>query len=246
MNTWSSILLSYLTKKYPSTEENIRNTKVLTLDNHIIGEISKEIKDYIQVFKNVEKLNLISCKLYSLNNLPELPNLIKIELDDNNLTEKEIIKLKEYPKLSEIYVINNNIASFEELKQLSNMRELHLLDFSDNPISQIKDYREKMFAIFPRLLYLDGLGKNNEKYEELEEENEEENEDEEEEEDEDDKNFIENDLKKRKNNNDNIFDSEDEESEEEDEENGEYEIPEEEEEEEEIENPNPAKKKKTK
>ncbi len=246
MNTWSSILLSYLTKKYPTTEENIKKTTVLTLDNQIIGEITKEIKDYIQVFKNVKKLNMISCKLYSLDNLPELPNLIKIQLDDNNLTEKEIIKLKEYPKLSEIYVINNKIDSFEELKQLSNMRELHLLDLSDNPICQNKEYREKIFEIFPRLLFLDGVGKNNEKYEELEEENEEENEDEEEEEDEDDKDFIENDLnKKKKKHNDNIFDSDEEESEEE-EENIDYDGGEEEEEEEEIENPNPAKKKKTK
>ena len=110
-----------------------------------IKEINEHINQYIEVFKNVEILSISSCKLYSLENLPNFPNLTKIELNDNNLTEKEIIKLKKYPLLSEIYAANNKIKNFEDLKELSKMRELHLLDFTDNPICKSKDYRETIF-----------------------------------------------------------------------------------------------------
>ena len=237
MSDWSSKFYFYLTNQYPKTEENIKNLKELILDYHIIKEINTKAKEYIENFKNLEILNMSSCKLFSLKNLPILPNLTKIELNDNNLTEKELIKLAQYPYLSEIYVANNLIKSFEDLKQLRNMRELHLLDLSDNPICQNKDYREKIFEIFPRLLFLDGIGKNNEIYEEFVEENEEE---EEEEENEDDKNFIEND-EENENKSDDESDSEEEQNEDEENINDE-----EEEEEDEIENPNPIKKKKIK
>lgn len=244
MNNWSMRLMTYLSQKYPTTEENIKKTKELLLDYHFIKEINKEIKNYIEAFKYVEKLSMSSCKLYNLDNLPYLPNLMKIELNDNNLTEKEIIKLKKYPLLSEIYAANNNIKSFEELKELSQMRELHLIDFSDNPICKNKDYRETIFQIFPRIIFLDGIGKNNEAYEDFQDQIEEE-EDEEEVENEEDKQFIENDL--------NVEESNDSEEENEEDENNNNsnninneEFEDEEEEEEEIENPNPAKKKKIK
>ena len=240
MNNWSNLLLLYLSQKYPTKEENIQTTKELILDYHIVKEINKKVNNYIEVFKYVEILSISSCKLYSLENLPNFPNLIKIELNDNNLTEKEIIKLKKYPLLSEIYAANNRIKNFDDLKELSKMRELHLLDFSDNPICKNKDYRETIFKIFPRVIFLDGIGKNNEVYEDFEEENEEE--EEEEDENDDDKKFIENDI----NNSDEDDSEEEEENEEEEKENNNEEDEGEEEEEDEIENPYPAKKKKLK
>lgn len=239
MSTWSTILLSYITKKYPITDENINDIKELTLDYQIIKQINQETKNYIEKFKNIEKFNMSSCKLISLENLPKLPNLIKIELNDNFLTEKDLVKLSQYPQLSEIYVAKNHISSFEELKSLSNMRDLHLLDLSDNPICQKNMYRETMFKIFPKLLFLDGVGKNNEKYEEFREENEEE--EEEEDENEEDKDFISYEEVLKNKSDDESKDSEEEENEEDENINEE-----EEEEDEEIENPNPAKKKKLK
>ena len=235
MSNWSSQLLSYLSKKYPTTEENIKNTQELILDYQIIRELNKDVKDYLEVFINVKELNMCSCKLYSLENLPKFPNLTKIKLNDNNLTEKEIIKLNQFPMLSEIYAANNLINSFEELKVLSQLRELHLLDLSENPICKKKDYRDIMLKVFPRLVFLDGIGKNNDAYEDFQDENEEE--EEEEEEKEEDMDFIEDSVEEEE-------ESEEEESEEgennnEEDENGE-------EEDDEIENPNPSKKKRIK
>ena len=236
MSSWSKKLINYLTEKYPITEENIKNIKEFTLDYQVIQEINTDIKKYIEKFKNIEVLNMCSCKLISLENLPKLPNLTKIELNDNYLTEKDLMALTKYPLLSEIYLANNKINSFDELAKLSNLRELHLLYLIQNPICKSENFRERIFKMFPRLLFLDGVGKNNEIYEDFEDENEEEDE---EYENEEDNSFI-NDEESEKKSDDESKDIEEKENEEEENEEEEEDI------EEEIENPNPAKKKKLK
>ena len=245
MNNWSKILLKFLTNNYEQTKENIENVKELTLDGYYIGEISLEIKRYLEQFINVEKLNMSFCKLHSLDNLPNLPNITKVELNDNLLDEKEFIKLKKYPLLSEIFFANNKVKDIELMKEMSLMRDMHLIDLSENPICSSKDYRKNVFEIFPKLIFLDRLGKNNETYEEFEDNEEEE---EEEEENEEDKNFVDDEYEEKE------FTGEEEEEEEENEGNngGNYmnnndnDINNEElneEEEEEIENPNLGKRK---
>ena len=235
----------YLTNNYEQTKENIKNIKELTLDGYYIGEISLEIKRYLEQFINVEKLNMSFCKLHSLDNLPNLPNITKVELNDNLLDEKEFIKLKKYPLLSEIFFANNKVKDIELMKEMSLMRDMHLIDLSENPICSSKDYRKNVFEIFPKLIFLDRLGKNNETYEEFEDNEEEE---EEEEENEEDKNFVDDEYEEKE------FTGEEEEEEEENEGNngGNYmnnndnDINNEElneEEEEEIENPNLGKRK---
>ena len=246
MNNWSKILLKYLTNNYEQTKENIKNIKELTLDGYYIGEISLEIKRYLEQFINVEKLNMSFCKLHSLDNLPNLPNITKVELNDNLLDEKEFIKLKKYPLLSEIFFANNKVKDIELMKEMSLMRDMHLIDLSENPICSSKDYRKNVFEIFPKLIFLDRLGKNNETYEDFEYNEEEE--EEEEEENEEDKNFVDDEYEEKE------FTGEEEEEEEENEGNngGNYmnnndnDINNEElneEEEEEIENPNLGKRK---
>ena len=245
MNNWSKILLKYLTNNYEQTKENIKNIKELTLDGYYIGEISLEIKKYLEQFINVEKLNMSFCKLHSLDNLPNLPNITKVELNDNLLDEKEFIKLKKYPLLSEIFFANNKVKDIELMKEMSVMRDMHLIDLSENPICSSKDYRKNIFEIFPKLIFLDRLGKNNETYEEFEDNEEEE---EEEEENEEDKNFVDDEYEEKE------FTGEEEEEEEENEgnnggnymNNNDYDINNDEfneEEEEEIENPNLGKRK---
>ena len=238
MNNWSKILLKYLTNNYEQTKENIKNIKELTLDGYYIGEISLEIKRYLEQFINVEKLNMSFCKLHSLDNLPNLPNITKVEFNDNLLDEKEFIKLKKYPLLSEIFFANNKVKDIELMKEMSLMRDMHLIDLSENPICSSKDYRKNVFEIFPKLIFLDRLGKNNETYEEFEDNEEEE---EEEEENEEDKNFVDDEYEEKE------FTEEEEENEgNNDENNNNNENNNEdgnEEEEEEIENPNLGKRK---
>ena len=248
MSNWSKILLEYLSNNYEQTKENIENTTELTLDGYYIGAIPFEIKNYLEKFNHIEHLNMSFCKLHSLDNLPILPNVTKVELNDNLLNEKEFIKLKKYPLLSEIFFANNKVKDIELMKEMSSMRDIHLIDLSENPICSTKDYRKNIFEIFPKLIFLDRLGKNNETYEEYEDNEEEE----EEEENEEDKKFIDDEYEED-------FSEEEEEEEEENEENngGNFitnnddednnnDDINEEEEEEEIENPNLGKRKKYK
>ena len=188
MNNWSKLLLNYLSKNYPITNASILSTKEITLDGHFLGKITLEIKSYIEKFNNVEVLNMSYCKLNSLDNLPNLPNLNRIEVNDNFLDENDFIKLKKYPFISEIFFMNNKVQNFETIKVMNTMRNLHLIDLSDNPICSSKDYRKNFFDNFPKLIFLDGISKNNETYQEFEEN--EDNEEEEEEENEEDKNFL--------------------------------------------------------
>ena len=245
MNNWSKILLKFLTNNYEQTKENIENVKELTLDGHYIGSISLEIKNYLEQFINVEKLNMSFCKLHSLDNLPNLPNITKVEFNDNLLDEKEFIKLKKYPLLSEIFFANNKVKDIELMKEMSLMRDMHLIDLSENPICSNKDYRKNIFEIFPKLIFLDRLGKNNETYEEFEDNEEEE---EEEEENEEDKKFVDDEYEEKE-----FTEEEEEEEENEGNNEGHYINNNEndinnddgnEEEEEEIENPNLGKRKK--
>ena len=248
MSNWSKILLEYLSNNYEQTKENIENTTELTLDGYYIGAIPFEIKNYLQKFNHIEHLNMSFCKLHSLDNLPNLPNITKVELNDNLLNEKEFIKLKKYPLLSEIFFANNKVKDIELMKEMSSMRDIHLIDLSENPICSTKDYRKNIFEIFPKLIFLDRLGKNNETYEEYEDNEEEE----EEEENEEDKKFIDDEYEE------DFSEEEEEEEEENDENNGGNFITNnddednnnddinEEEEEEEIENPNLGKRKKYK
>ena len=247
MSNWSKILLEYLSNNYEQTKENIENTTELTLDGYYIGAIPFEIKNYLQKFNHIEHLNMSFCKLHSLDNLPILPNVTKVELNDNLLNEKEFIKLKKYPLLSEIFFANNKVKDIELMKEMSSMRDIHLIDLSENPICSSKDYRKNIFDIFPKLIFLDRLGKNNETYEEYEDNEEEE----EEEENEEDKKFLDDEYEE------DLNDEEEEEEEEEndennggnfinnnDDENNNDDV--DEEEEEEIENPNLGKRKKYK
>ena len=187
MNNWSKLLLNYLSKNYPITNKSIITTKEISLDGHFFCNITPEIKSYLEKFINLEILNMSYCKLKSLDNLPKFPNLYKIDLSENFLDENEFIKLKDYPFLSEIYFVNNKVKNFDTIKIMNSSRNLHLIDLSENPINSIKDYRKNFFDSFPRLIFLDGIGKNNELFQDFEDN--EENEEEEEEND-DDKNFI--------------------------------------------------------
>ena len=51
MNKWSMNLMTYLSQKYPTNEENIKGTKELLLDYHFIKEINKEIIMQIILFR---------------------------------------------------------------------------------------------------------------------------------------------------------------------------------------------------
>ena len=231
-----SKLIQTLQKKFP-LEKNTKDqpTLIIALDGITINHISDEVKTYLENFKSLEELSMVNCNLNTLQNFPELPSLIKLDLSDNHIKDTDLNELLKYKKLQELRMANNNgISNFSEIKKLESL-PLTFIDFSDCPVSKTEGYREKFYENFKNLKILDLCDKEGKEWDEDDEE--------EEEPDEDDNGFIDDDLKNEEkekdeeDNNDNNGEDYDD-----DEDKEEYE---EENEEEEIKNPNPAKKKKT-
>ena len=231
-----SKLIQTLQKKFP-LEKNTKDqpTLIIALDGITINHISDEVKTYLENFKSLEELSMVNCNLNTLQNFPELPSLIKLDLSDNHIKDIDLNELLKYKKLQELRMANNNgISNFSEIKKLESL-PLTFIDFSDCPVSKMEGYREKFYENFKNLKILDLCDKEGKEWDEDDEE--------EEEPDEDDNGFIDDDLKNEEkekdeeDNNDNNGEDYDD-----DEDKEEYE---EENEEEEIKNPNPAKKKKT-
>ena len=237
MSSGDSKLIQILKKKFPlekNTKE--RPTIIITLDGIAINHISDEVKSYLEKFDSLEELSMVSCNLNSLNNFPELPNLLKIDLSDNHLKDVDLKELLKYNKLTELRMANNLIGNWSLIQELEKL-PLNFIDFSDCPISKMDKYREKFYENFKNLKILDFCDKEGKEWDEDDEE--------EEEPDEDDKEFIDDEGKNLENEeneeNDEGNNNEEGEQYEDDGENEEYESNEEEE----IKNPNPAKKKKT-
>ena len=231
-----SKLIQTLQKKFP-LEKNTKDqpTLIIALDGLTINHISDEVKTYLENFKSLEELSMVNCNINTLQNFPELPSLIKLDLSDNHIKDTDLNELLKYKKLQELRMANNNgISNFSEIKKLESL-PLTFIDFSDCPVSKMEGYREKFYENFKNLKILDLCDKEGKEWDEDDEE--------EEEPDEDDNGFIDDDLKNEEkekdeeDNNDNNGEDYDD-----DEDKEEYE---EENEEEEIKNPNPAKKKKT-
>ena len=235
-----SKLIQILQKKFP-LEKNTKDEpiKIIALDGITINHISNEIKTYLENFKSLEELSMVNCNLNSLQNFPDLPSLIKLDLSDNHLKDTDLKELYKYNKLQELRMANNNgIKDFSEIKKLECL-PLTFIDFSDCPVSKMEKYREKFYENFKNLKILDLCDKEGKEWDEEDEEEEEPDEDD------NDNGFIDDDLKneekeKEEENNDNNDNKGEDYDDDEDKE--EYE---EENEEEEIKNPNPAKKKKT-
>ena len=237
MSSGDSKLIQILKKKFPlekNTKE--RPTIIITLDGIAINHISDEVKSYLEKFDSLEELSMVSCNLNSLNNFPELPNLLKIDLSDNHLKDVDLKELLKYKKLTELRMANNLIGNWSLIQELEKL-PLNFIDFSDCPISKMDKYREKFYENFKNLKILDFCDKEGKEWDEDDEE--------EEEPDEDDKEFIDDEGKNLDNEeneeNDEGNNNEEGEQYEDDGENEEYESNEEEE----IKNPNPAKKKKS-
>lgn len=60
-------------------------------------------------------------------------------------------------KLTHLNLSGNKVKDVEELKPLENFKELQVLDLFNNEATTIDSYRDKIFAMIPSLVYLDGF-----------------------------------------------------------------------------------------
>jgi len=74
-------------------------------------------------------------------------------------------------KLTTLNLSGNKIAGLEELEPLKEFANLKQLDLFNCEVTGQENYREKVFALLPGLVYLDGFDVNDKELEDSEEEN---------------------------------------------------------------------------
>ena len=128
---------------------------LLLEDQELNRELTADDKAYLEEFVNVELLSFSKTGLKSLRNLPELPELKRIELSGNALPASALKELLRYKQLHTIKFDDNLVGDYAELEPLKGSL-FGNLSFAGNPIASKEDYREKMFELFPELQMLDG------------------------------------------------------------------------------------------
>ncbi|XP_012157599.1 acidic leucine-rich nuclear phosphoprotein 32 family member A [Ceratitis capitata] len=107
----------------------------------------------------LESLSLINVGLTTLKGFPKLPNLKKLELSDNRISNG-LNYLTTSPKLQYLNLSGNKIKDLETLKPLEEFKHLAVLDLFNNEATQIENYREKIFEMLKSLKFLDGFDSN--------------------------------------------------------------------------------------
>lgn len=100
-------------------------------------------------------LSLNDCSLNTLENFPDLPNLIRLELTDNKISGGELTKIAKLKDLQSLSLGGNPIEQYKDLEVLGGLDNLVQLDLFGCPISEKPDYREKVFKLFSKLQILD-------------------------------------------------------------------------------------------
>lgn len=106
-------------------------------------------------YTNLEILSLNNVGLTTLKGFPTLPKLRKLELSDNRISNG-LNFLNGCKKLTHLNLSGNKIKDLQTLKPLEEFENLRNLDLFNNDVTNIEDYRTKVFALHPSLKYLDG------------------------------------------------------------------------------------------
>ncbi|XP_045534807.1 acidic leucine-rich nuclear phosphoprotein 32 family member A isoform X2 [Papilio machaon] len=134
--------------------KNPSQVKELNLDNCRSTAIVGLTDEYI----NLKILSLNNSGLTTLKGFPTLPKLWKLELSDNRISNG-LNFLHGCKKLTYLNLSGNKIKDLVTLKPLEAFEKLKNLDLFNNEVTNIEDYRSKVFALHPSLKYLDGYDK---------------------------------------------------------------------------------------
>lgn len=132
----------------------------LNLDNCRSTQISGLTDD----FKALESLSLINVGLTTLKGFPDLPNLKKLELSDNRISNG-LQFLHGCQKLTYLNLSGNKIKDLDTLEPLKKLPNLSTLDLFNCEVTNLDSYREKVFETLDGLQFLDGYDRNDQEQE---------------------------------------------------------------------------------
>jgi len=131
-------------------------------------EVKKFDRSIIKEFKglpDIIHLTMNTCGLTSLRGFPVLPELIRLELIENQFPGADLVHLSGLKELQSLSIGENKIEKLSQLKPLSGLVNLTQLDLVECPIAKLKNYRKDVFALIPSLRILDNLDAEGNEYE---------------------------------------------------------------------------------
>lgn len=151
----------------PGHKLNEAEFEVILLDGTRLVELEEEDKVYLEKFTGAQSISLSNCGLRSLKNLPVLPNIVLIDLSDNQLQGDDLSAIYHaFKKVKQLILANNSIRDrdLNHIAQLSRCQQLQSLDLSANPLTEMQSYRENVFEKLPHLEALDGFNKDGDEW----------------------------------------------------------------------------------
>ena len=146
-------------------EHNPEEVEELILDNLFssLNQFSKEHKLVLSQYQNLFHLSLNNLKLSSLENFPLIPNLLILELKNNQLTGKDFYIIpKTYPNLYKLKVSDNLIKSFEPFEFLRKIKLKKIEVYGNEFINKVENYKIELFNLLPELMVIDDYSKEGE------------------------------------------------------------------------------------
>eukprot|EP00004_Rigifila_ramosa_P005214 TRINITY_DN1568_c1_g4_i1.p1 TRINITY_DN1568_c1_g4~~TRINITY_DN1568_c1_g4_i1.p1 ORF type:complete len:1321 (+),score=317.18 TRINITY_DN1568_c1_g4_i1:1-3963(+) len=142
-----------LDARYPAPKDAVTE---ITLDTFKASRIAG-----LDPYVNLQSLSLNGVGLTSLEGLPTLRELRRLELNDNpRITGGLDILVKVAPNLHTLHLCGSKVATLDQLRPLSELESLRHLDMYGSPIDQTPNYRQRVFSLIPSLKTLDGQDRN--------------------------------------------------------------------------------------
>ena len=139
-------------------EEEVAGRPIEEVDELILDECPcTQLSLITEEYVNLEKLSAVACGLTTLKGFPSLPNLKKLDLSGNQLSDEDLTYLSSVPALTQLLLCGNSIKDITSLEALKGHKSLRKLDFTGCPVSELDDYRDKVFELLDQIIYLDGL-----------------------------------------------------------------------------------------
>lgn len=123
------------------------------------GYFTAEIRQELERYRYLQMLTLNDCGIVSLENFPNLPALIRLDMVFNSIPGSHLHHISASKHIQTLMLGANKIDKIDELTAIKGFRQLLQLDLLNNPVVNLPGYRAQVFSMFPSLSILDTLDK---------------------------------------------------------------------------------------
>ena len=133
-----------------------RDPKKLTIENYHLVRLSEALQSALAACADsLTNLSLAGCKLNTVSNLPPMPRLRALNLNDNNLKDDDLLVFRDNRHLKYLYLAGNRIATVGAIEKLNGNLQLKMIDVFGCPVAKTGGYRDALFKMFPNLQLID-------------------------------------------------------------------------------------------